>query len=116
MEQKEQKNEITYEDFSRMDIRIGKIESAEKVEGSDKLIKFIFDFGTEKRQILAGMAEFVEEIQDLVGKQVPVLMNIKPRKLMNQESQGMILVADDEENKPCFIHPEKEVTLGTKVQ
>ena len=71
---------ITFDDFKKLEIKIGKVESAEKVPDADKLIKFVFDLGTEKRQIMAGMADFFDNPSELVGKEMPLLINIEPKK------------------------------------
>lgn len=103
-----------FEDFKNLDIRIGKILTAERVEGTDKLIKLEIDFTTETRQILSAIAEFFEP-EYLVGKEVPVLLNIEPRKFKGLLSQGMILAADDE-GTPVLLHPEKEIPPGSIVK
>jgi len=106
----------TIEDFKKLEIKIGKVISAEKVPDTDKLVKFIFDVGEdENRQVIAGVAEFFEDLSELVGKEMPVLTNLEPRKLKGQESQGMIL-AVDVEGKPVLLHPQKEVPAGSIVR
>lgn len=106
---------ITFDDFKKLEIRIGKIISVEKISGTDKLLKFRFDLGDEKRQIIAGMAEFFEDPSVLVGKEMPILMNIEPRKFQGYESQGMIIAADVS-GCPILLHPEKEIPPGSKVK
>lgn len=107
---------ISYEDFAKLDIRIGKVLSAERVEGADKLLKIMFDVGEEEpRQILAGIAEFVEEPEDLVGKEMPVLVNLEPRKMRGLWSEGMILATGDEGNI-ILLHPDEDVSPGSKVR
>jgi methionine--tRNA ligase beta chain len=105
---------ISYNDFQKLDLRIGKIISAVKVEGAEKLIKLEVDLGNEIRQIIAGMAEFFEP-EYLLGKQVPVIMNLAPRKFRGLESRGMILAADLD-GKPVLLHPEREVPAGTIIR
>ena len=105
---------ISFEDFMKLDIRIGKVLAAEKVEGADKLLKLEVDLGEEKRNLVAGVAQEYEP-ETLVGKEVPVLLNVEPRKIRGVESQGMILAAVVEE-KPVLIHPDKEVPLGSKIK
>jgi len=105
---------ISFDDFQKMEIRIGKIESAERVEGSDKLIKLQINLGSEKRQIVAGIADQFEADQ-LVGKQIPILANLEPKKFRGIESQGMILVAEDD-NKLTLLIPENNVSSGTRVR
>lgn len=77
---------ITFDDFKKLEIKIGKVKSVEKVPDADKLLKFIFDVGTEERQIMAGMAEFFPDPSILVGKEVPILMNIEPRNFRGHAS------------------------------
>lgn len=105
---------ITYEDFKKMEIKIGKVLSAEKVEGADKLIKLEVDLGAEKRQLVAGVGG-VYEASQLVGKEVPVLVNLEPRKIRGVESFGMMLVANAV-GKPILMHPDSEVPPGTEVR
>ena len=105
---------ITFDDFKKLDIRIGKILSAEKVSGTDKLMKLEVDFGLEKRQMIAGIAQFFEP-DHLIGKEIPVLLNLEPRSFKGIESQGMIL-AIDVNGKPVLLHPEKEVPPGSVIR
>lgn len=107
------KPNITYQDFSKLDIRIGKIESAEKVQGSTKLIKLQVDFGTFKRQILAGIATKYNP-EELVGLQLPVIVNLEARKMMGEESQGMILAIGDNDVE-ALLHPSEKVNSGSGV-
>lgn len=106
---------ITYEDFKKLDIRIGTVESVSRIEGADKLLKLIIDLGSEKRQILAGIAEFIDDPQSLVGKQIPILANLEPRKMRGEESQGMMLAADTE-GTPILLHPQTKVPAGSVVR
>ena len=105
---------ITFDDFKRLDIRIGKIIFSEKVTGTDKLLKLEVDFGSEKRQIVAGIAESYEAAL-LIGKEIPVLMNLEPRSIRGIESQGMIL-AIDVDGKPVLMRPDKEVPPGSIIR
>jgi methionine--tRNA ligase beta chain len=105
---------ITFDDFRKLDIRIGKIFSAEKVEGTDKLMRLEIVFGSEKRQLVAGIAGFFEP-DHLIGKEIPVLLNLESRKIRGVESQGMIL-AIDVDGKPVLLHPEKEVPPGSIIR
>jgi methionine--tRNA ligase beta chain len=106
---------INFEDFQKLDIKVGTIESVEKVPELDKILKLVIDFGEEKRQIMAGIAKFVENPVDLVGKQVPVIVNLEPRVIRGYESQGMMLVTD-ENDIPVFLSPEREVRNGSPVR
>ncbi len=105
---------ITFDDFKRLDIRIGRVISAERVEGTDKLLKLEIDLGTEKRQLVAGIAEFFQSEQ-LIGKELPVLANLEPRKIRGIESKGMILAVDIE-GRPILLGPEEEVPPGSIVR
>ncbi|MDK2794955.1 MAG: methionyl-tRNA synthetase [Archaeoglobaceae archaeon] len=107
-------SEVSIEEFRKMDFRVGKIVSAQKIEGSKKLMKLVVDIGSEKRQIVAGIAESYSP-EELIGKLVVVLANLKPAKLMGVESRSMIL-AVDVEGKPILLTPEREVKPGEKVK
>ena len=91
----ELKDEIVYDDFDKLDLRVGTIISAEKHPDADKLLVFQVKMGTEKRQIISGVAKYFKP-EDCVGKKVVVVANLKPRKLRGLESKGMILFADNE--------------------
>ena len=101
-EMEPQKAEITYEDFSKIDLRVGTILSAEKVEKADKLLKLSIDLGFEIRTVVSGIAEFFKP-EEIVGMQVSVVANLAPRKLRGIESKGMILMAEDETGKLQFV-------------
>lgn len=105
---------IKFEDWTKLEIRIGKVVEAEKVENADKLLKLIIDFGDEKKQVLTAMAEYFEP-DHFLNKQIPVLVNLEPRTIRGLESQGMIL-AGDVNGKPVLMHPEEEVPNGSKVE
>ena len=105
---------IDITEFARLDIRIGKIANAERIEGSKKLIRLKVDIGNEQRQVVAGIAEEYRP-ENLIGKLIPVLVNLKPVKLMGVKSQGMIL-AVDVNGKPVLLHPDTEVPAGSKVR
>ena len=105
---------ISFDDFKKVDIRVGKILSAEKVEDSDKLLKLEVDFGTETRQIVAGIAQFYTP-EALIGKECPFAYNLAPRTLKGIESQGMILCPSGE-NGPILLHPDKEIPPGSLVK
>lgn len=105
---------ISFKDFEKLDIRVGTIVLAERIEGADKLLKLMINFGDEERQVLAGIAEFVEDPSTLLGKQIPVLTNLEPRKMRGLDSNGMILVAH-KDGAPIFLVPETEVLPGSTV-
>ncbi len=100
------KPEITFDDFSKMDMRTGTITAAEKVKKADKLLKLTVDIGTEKRTVVSGIAKYYDP-EKIIGQQVLILVNLAPRKLRGIESQGMILMAEDEKGTLCFVSPEK---------
>lgn len=101
---------ITIEEFKKLEIKIGKIISAEKIEGADKLLKLEVDFGEFKRQIVSGIAQYYKP-EELVGKLCPFIVNLEPRMLRGFESQGMILAAKGE--KPILLHPSQEIPAGS---
>jgi methionine--tRNA ligase beta chain len=105
---------ISFEDFQKIDLRVGKIIKVEKIEGSEKLLKLKVDLGKEVRQIVAGIAKFYKP-EDLVGKEIIVVANLEPKKLMGLESQGMLLAAE-KDGEPVILIPEKEVLPGTKIR
>lgn len=82
---------ISIDDFKKVEIRIGEIKSAEKIEGSEKLLKLLVNFGSEERQVLSGIAAYFPDPQTLVGKKCPFVTNLAPRMMMGLESQAMIL-------------------------
>ena len=103
-----QKDTITYEDFSKMDLRVGTILEAEKMPKTDKLMVMKVDTGIDQRTIVSGIAQHFTA-DELIGKQVTVLVNLAPRKLRGVESQGMILLADSADGKLVFVNPDNEV-------
>jgi len=108
------RDEITYDDFAKMDIRIGTITEAERVPKSDKLLKLKVDDGMGGRQILSGIAKHFSP-EEIIGKQVTFLANLAPRKMMGFESQGMILMAEDRDGKLALIAPGDAVWNGGTV-
>jgi len=120
---------INIETFKAVEMRIGTIQSAEKVEGADKLLKLMVDFGPKEtpvteeatateerdvRQILSGIAEYYAP-ESLVGKQCPFVVNLEPRMLRGLESHGMILAVGIE-NGVALLHPDKEVSPGSNLR
>ena len=110
-----QKTDISYDEFSTMDIRVGTILEASRVPKTDKLMKMLVDTGIDKRTIISGIAAYFTP-EELPGKQVSVLVNLAPRKMRGIESQGMILLAEDADGKLVFVTPEKAVTNGVVVK
>ena len=105
---------ISFEEFKKLDIRIGKVLSAKAVAGSEKLIKMGVDLGSESRQIVAGILQYYKP-EELVGKNFVFLANLESKNLMGLESQGMILCAD-RDGEPICLAPVKEVPSGTVVR
>ena len=107
--------QIQYDDFAKLDIRIGKVIAAEMVPDADKLIKCTIDFGEMgQRTIVSGIAEW-KKPEELVGKLLPYIVNLAPRVLRGVESQGMLLAASDE-NGVALISPERDVPPGSKLR
>ena len=104
---------INYDDFAKLEIKIGKVIAAEKIENTDKLLRLEVDFGDEKRQIVSGIAEHYQP-ENLIGREFPFLTNLEPRTLKGVESQGMILAIGTEE-KIVLIEPAEEVPPGSKI-
>lgn len=109
-----QKELISFDDFQKMDIRIGTILEAKKVEKADKLFELKVDTGMDIRTIVSGIAEHFT-LEEIVGKQAMVLANLAPRKIRGIESQGMLLFADKEDGKLTFVNPEAETPNGVQV-
>lgn len=105
---------INYDEFSKIELRAGKVLSAERVEGSEKLLKLEIDLGSEKRQIIGGIGK-VYQPEDLIGKEIIIVANLEPRKLMGLESQGMLLAAHDENGAPVLLMPDRPVQPGSAI-
>ena len=108
------KNEVTYDDFEKLDIRVGTVLSCEKVKKSNKLLKFEIADGLENRTILSGIAQYYKP-EELVGKQVCFIANFPPRKMMGLESQGMILSAVNFDGSLSVVTTQREVKPGSQV-
>ncbi|MBS1934412.1 MAG: methionine--tRNA ligase subunit beta, partial [Bacteroidetes bacterium] len=114
IEQPTTKSTIQYEDFAKLDLKVGTILSAEKVEKADKLLKLEIDLGFEKRTIVSGIALHFKP-DEIVGKQVTVVANLAPRKMRGIESNGMILMAEDSSGKLHFVNPDNMINPGAPV-
>ncbi|MEM2972296.1 MAG: methionine--tRNA ligase subunit beta [Candidatus Bathyarchaeia archaeon] len=110
----EVKMEISFEEFQRLDLRVGKIVEANQIPGSRNLIRMIVDFGTEKRQAVAGLLQWYKP-EDLAGKKCAFILNLQRRKFMGVESQCMILAAEDTKGNVVVLQPEKDITEGSKI-
>ena len=104
---------LKFEDFAKLDIKIGIADSAERVEGTDRLLKVVVDMGDEKRQVIAGFGHQYKP-EDLVGKQVPIVLNIEPAKIRGVDSHGIFMAIDAHE--PVLLIPDKKVDPGSKVK
>jgi methionyl-tRNA synthetase len=108
------KSTIQYEDFAKLDLKVGTILSAEKIEKADKLLKLEVDLGFEKRIVVSGIALHFKP-EEIVGKQVVVVANLASRKMRGIESNGMILMAEDKEGKLYFVSPDQKINEGSIV-
>jgi methionyl-tRNA synthetase len=110
-----QRENVTYEDFSKMDIRTATVLAAERVPKTQKLLKLDIDTGIDKRTIVSGIAEYYTP-EEMVGKQVVMLANLEPRKIKGIESKGMILMAQDANGKLVLVQPKDTVSNGSEVK
>ncbi|HJN05100.1 MAG TPA: methionine--tRNA ligase [Bacteroidales bacterium] len=109
------KSTIEYDDFMKMDIRTGTILDAIKVPKTNKLLQLTIDTGIDKRVVVSGIAEYYKP-EDIIGKKVSVLVNLAPLKLRGIESQGMILMAEDNDGKLCFVSPTEDFNNGSEIK
>lgn len=126
---------VSYEDFKKLDMRVGTIRAVEPVEGTDKLLKCQIDFGmkpapivadgetlpeytpeSDIRQIVSGIREYYPEYEKLVGKQVLYVVNLEPRTIRGVESHGMLMAVDGTDGAPVFLTPEVAVNPGSHVR
>jgi methionine--tRNA ligase beta chain len=105
---------VSFEDFAKMDLRVGKIIKAETVVGSKNLIKMLIDVGGENRQAVAGVAQYYSP-KELEGKQVAVIVNLQTKKMFGIESNVMILAAEDEKTVSVLL-PDRQVKVGSKIR
>ena len=106
--------EISYDDFTKLDLRVAKIDSVEAIPGKSKIVKGIVDLGDEKRVVIIGGADYYQP-EDLVGKTVIIVANLEPKKLAGIESNAMLLAADVND-KPYWLTVIEDVPLGTKIK
>ena len=106
--------EISYEDFTKLDLRVAKIDSVEPIPGKSRIVKGVVDLGEEKRVVIIGGAEFYQP-EDLLGKTVIIVANLEPKKLAGIESNAMLLAADVND-KPYWLTVVEDVPLGTKIK
>jgi methionyl-tRNA synthetase len=105
---------INYDDFAKVELVVATVASAERVEGSEKLLKLAVNLGDETRQVIAGIGKSYEPEQ-LLGQQIVMIKNLEPRSLMGLESQGMLLAADSPSG-PIVLKPEQVVPAGSKIK
>jgi methionine--tRNA ligase beta chain len=106
--------EIPFDEFQKLDLRIGKITGANQIPGSRNLIRMTVDFGTEKRQAVAGLLQWYKPEQ-LVGKKGAFILNLQRRKMMGVESQCMIFAAEDDKGNVVVLQPEKDIAEGSRI-
>ena len=107
--------EVSFEEFQNMDIRIGRVLKVEEIPKSKHLYKLIVDFGNEQRQAISGIKNYYSP-QELEGKKFVFIVNLEKRKIMGEESQCMILAAEDESGKVVLLKPEKDIAEGSRVR
>jgi methionyl-tRNA synthetase len=105
---------IKFNDFQKLDIRLGKVSSVEKIESADKLYKLEVDFGQEKRQVIAGIADQIPP-EELEKQLFPFVVNLEPVQIRGLESQAMILVAEDENKNLALLYSSKDLKPGSKI-
>lgn len=106
---------ITFEQFQEIDLRVVKILTAERIEGSEKLLRLLVQNGEEDRIIVAGIGKSYDP-EFLIGKEIVIIANLQPRTLMGIESNGMLLAASDANGKPAILSPEHDVPSGTQLK
>ena len=99
----------------KLDLRVGEVEEATPIPGSRNLLKLVVDFGSEKRQAVAGLLQYYKP-EELVNKKFVFLMNLQKRTLMGVESQCMVLAAEDSEGKVVLLSPEKDIAAGSSIR
>lgn len=113
---------VTYEEFKKLDIRVGTIKEVKEIPETDKLLCFQLDFGEideegnkKLRQIVSGLHEYYPDYEKLVGRQLLYIVNLEPRKIKGFESNGMLLAVDGQDGRPIFLIPETEAPAGARV-
>jgi len=106
--------EVSFEEFQKLDMRVGKVLEANQIPGSRNLVRMIVDFGTEKRQAVAGLLQWYKP-DTMVGKKYAFILNLQRRKFMGVESQCMILAAEDNKGNVVCLQPEKDIAEGSKI-
>jgi methionine--tRNA ligase beta chain len=111
---KGEKMEISFDEFKKLDLRVGRIIEAIQIPGSRNLIRMIVDFGAEKRQAVAGLLQYYKP-DSLVGKKCVFVLNLQRRKMMGVESQCMILAAEDDKGSVVILQPERDIIEGSRI-
>jgi len=106
---------IPFNEFKKLDLRVGKIIESEKVVGSKNLIRLVVDFGDEKRQAVAGLLQYYKP-EELLGKKYMFILNLERKKFMGIESQCMVFAAEDGKGKVVLMQPEKDIEPGSRVR
>jgi len=106
--------EVSFEEFQKLDMRVGKVLEANQIPGSRNLVRMIVDFETEKRQVVAGLLQWYKP-DNLVGKKYAFILNLQRRKFMGVDSQCMILAAEDNKGNVVCLQPEKDIAEGSKI-
>lgn len=105
---------VSFDEFKKLDIRIGRIMAAERIEGAKKLLKLVINIGDEERQVVAGIAETYQP-EDLIDRKIPLIVNLDPATIRGVESRGMILAVDIG-NKAILLNPDEDVPEGSRVR
>lgn len=108
------KKEISYKDFQKVELKIGKVIDVKEIPGAKKLYKLIVSFGDEKREAVAGLKEYYKP-EELKGRKFVFVTNLEKKKIMGEESQAMILAAQDENGNLALLVPEKDIKEGAKI-
>jgi methionine--tRNA ligase beta chain len=107
--------EIPFQDFQKLDLRVGEVVKAEQMAGSRNLIRMIVDFGFEKRQSVAGLLQYYKP-DELIGNKFAFILNLQRKKFMGVESQCMMLAAEDEKGSVILLKPEKDIEVGSRIR
>lgn len=114
MSEPAQENLITFDEFIKVQLKIGKVVSAEAISGMKKVFRAIVDIGSEKREVAVGAATWIKP-EDFVGRTVVICTNLQPRKIGSMTSNGMLLAADGPEGRPVFLTITEEAALGAPI-
>jgi len=107
--------EISFQEFQKLDLRVGEIVKAEQIAGSRNLIRMIVDFGFEKRQSVAGLLQYYKP-EELIGKKFAFILNLERKRFMGVESQCMVLAAENEKGNVILLKPEKDIEVGSRIR